>query len=274
MKKLPFLALCGLLAATLCHPLAAQPAAPAAGRLTYEATSRIDMSKAQVMGLSSGGQATDLSAAGIQIQGPDGAMLDLPRTRSYHQYLVFRGTQAREEREQAGAQVLMMGGSGAAMPKVAPPYTEQQYLDLTRQTRTTVTTIDGTAYALPTQPAPAPPTDWQDLPQTKKIAGYTCHKATATYQQRPYTLWVTTQLPFTYSPVHELTPTRGVVLALSSDQQQYTATRLAAEPVTDAAVRPAPTAKPIAEAELRELRTQAQAAMQQRIMEQFTNGQR
>ncbi len=82
---------------------------------------------------------------------------------------------------------------------------------------------------------------------------------------------ITTELPFTYSPVRELTPAQGVVLALSSDQEEYLATKLSAEPVAEAAVRPSPQAQPVTEATLKELRAKAQADIRQRLTEQFAS---
>lgn len=150
---------------------------------------------------------------------------------------------------------------------------DTKYLNLADRTVTTVTTLTSTntEYVTPAAPIPTPPAGWQDLPQTKRIAGYLCHKAMVPFRKETYTLWVTTELPFTYSPVRELTPTRGVVLALSSDQEEYTATRLTPEAVPEAAVRPSPQARPITEAELKELRARANADQRQRLMEQMAS---
>ena len=70
--------------------------------------------------------------------------------------------------------------------------------------------------------------------------------------------------------MRELTPTQGVVLALSSDQEEYTATKLTAEGRwLRPTVRPSPQAQPVTEAELKELRAKAQADQRQRLMEQL-----
>lgn len=259
-----------LIGGLLTHPAPAQPTAPTAGRLRYETTQRVDKDKVKITMFDANGQE-------LKTDGP-GSTVELPTSMSAVKSLVFNGQYAREEQPQS---VQMAGGNinmvpdknpAAAAARTMPaPTTEAQYFDFAAHTVTTVTTIGGTAYALPPQSVPAPPAGWRDLPQTRKVAGYLCHKATVPYKKETYTLWVTTDLPFTYSPVRELTPAQGVVLALSSDQEEYLATRLSAESVTEAAVRPSPQAQPVTEAALKELRAKAQADMRQRLMEPFAS---
>jgi GLPGLI family protein len=261
------LRLLSTLAGCLASHLAPAQAPAAAGRLLYETTRRVDQNKVKITMLDSNGQE-------LKTDGP-GSTIELPSSISAQQTLVFSGSYAKEERaatfQMAGGNINITPGkpTGAATRATPPPTAETQYFDLAARTTTPVTTIAGTAYAAPTTPVPAPPAGWQDLPQTRKIAGYLCHKATVSFRKEIYTLWVTTELPFAYSPVRELTPARGVVLALSSDQEEYTATRLTAEPVAEAEVRPSPQARPVAEAELKELRAKAQADFRQRMLEQY-----
>lgn len=262
--------LAGVLAGCLAgHSAAAQTAAPAAGRLHYEFTQRVDQQKVKITMLDPNGQE-------IKTDGP-GSTIELPSSMSAEKTLVYSGNYAKEEQargfQMAGGNITMTPArTPAGAPRsLPPPVTDTQYFDLSARTFTAVTTIGGTEYATTSQAIPTPPGGWQALPQTKRIAGYLCHKATVPFRKETYTLWITTELPFTYSPVRELTPTRGVVLALSSDQEEYTATKLTAEPVAEAAVRPSPQARPITEAELKELRTKAQADQRQRLMEQMAS---
>ena len=257
-------ALLGTLASCLFTlPAAAQATSPTAGRLRYEATRRVDADRVKITSITQNGQPVDMSAADLKLL--------LPETTSFVKTLVFSGNYAKEEREHLG---FLIGGAAkptgsAAPPSVQAPATDTQYLTLAERTVSTVTTIAEAQYLAPTRPVPAPPAGWQELPQTKKIVGYLCHKATVPFKKLIYTLWLTTELPFTYSPVRELTPVRGVVLALSSDQEEYLATKLTPEPVAEATVRPSPQAQPVTEAALKELRAKAQADMRQRLMEQF-----
>lgn len=268
MPTLFFFALLSALSSSLLVlPAAAQAAPLTAGRLYYESTHRVDQQHVKVVMLDPQGQE-------IKTDGP-GSTVELPTSMSAQRSLVFSGSYAKEEQLYG---VQMAGGNIRIAPTKAAPAvrtlpaspTDTQYLNLADRTTSTVTTIADVQYLAPTKSVPAPPAGWQDLPQTKKIAGYLCHKATAPFKKETYTLWVTTELPFTYSPVRELTPARGVVLALSSDQEEYTATKLTAEPVAEAAVRPGPQARPITEAELKELRAKATADMRQCLMEQYS----
>lgn len=260
--------LAGVLAGCLAgHSAAAQPAAPAAGRLHYEFTQRVDQQKVKITMLDPNGQE-------IKTDGP-GSTIELPSSMSAQKTLVYSGNYAKEEQahdfQMAGGNITVTPARApaTALRHLPPPVTDTQYFDLSARTTITVITIGGTEYAAPAAPIPTPPANWQDLPQTKRIAGYLCHKATVPFRKETYTLWVTTELPFTYSPVRELMPTRGVVLALRSDQEEYTATKLTPEAVPEAAVRPGPEARPTTEAELQELRAKAQADQRQRLMEQM-----
>jgi len=266
MRSIP--AYCLLLAGLLAgNSAAAQAGAPTTGRLHYEFTHRVDQHKVKITMFDANGQK-------IKTDGP-GSTVELPTSMSGTRSLLFSGQYAREEQvrgvQMAGGNINMVPGQGAKKPITPPPapLTDTRYLDLAARTSTSVTTIAGIDYAVPAAPVPAPPADWRDLPQTRKIAGFTCHKATAPFEKETYTLWVTTELPFTYSPVPELTPARGVVLALSSDQQEFTATKLTAEAVPEAAVRPSPQARPTTEVELKMLRAKAQAEQRQRLLEQY-----
>ncbi len=275
MKKTYSLALAGALAISLLgFRAAAQATPPAAGRLHYEGMRRVDRDKVKVTSITVNGQP-------LRPEDLDNT-LQLPHSVSSDKNLLFNGSYAKEERDlKALGGMVMFGtakagqaGASTPLPKGALlPFLETKYLNLNARTVTSVTTITSTntAYVTPAQPIPAPPAGWQDLPQTKKIAGYLCHKVTVPFKKETYTLWVTTELPFAYSPVRELTPTQGVVLALSSEQEEYTATKLAAEPVAEADMRPSPQAQPVTEAELKEVRAKANADQHQRVLEQLAN---
>lgn len=77
-------------------------------------------------------------------------------------------------------------------------------------------------------------TNFQTSDKTKKIAGYTCHKATAQLRNATYTIWYTTDIPENFSPVDGLVPPDGgFVLALESDRMEYKATKLQLQSVSD-----------------------------------------
>jgi GLPGLI family protein len=111
------------------------------------------------------------------------------------------------------------------------------------------------------------PTGWQEVNQTKKIAGYTCRKAMAPFKGETYTVWYTTDLPFTYSPIRELLPEKGVVLAIEGQSQQYKASKVDRKPVAEATVRPSTDAQVVGEDQLKDLREKARADFRQRMMD-------
>lgn len=278
MKHFFAFALAGALATSLLGPrAAAQTAPPAAGRLHYEGMRRIDAGKVKITMMTENGQQVKPEDMEQSIQ--------LPHSVSSEKTLVFSGAYAKEERDLKALGGPLLSKNAQASQPGAPtplprgviiPFLETKYLNLADRTAASVTTLTSTntEYLTPAQPVPAPPAGWQDLPPTKRIAGYLCHKVTVPFKQETYTLWVTTELPFAYSPVRELTPLKGVVLALSSDQEEYTATKLTVEAVAEATVRPSPQAQPVTEAALKELRAKAQADQHQRVLEQMAGGPR
>lgn len=108
-------------------------------------------------------------------------------------------------------------------------------------------------------------TDWQITSKTKKIAGYTCQKATATRRKQSYAIWYTTELPFTYSPVADLTPHKEVVLQIESDTVSYKATGVSAETVAETAVQPPKEVKVVSTDELDEMRRKGIADFRQKM---------
>lgn len=273
MQYLCSLALVSALAGSLLAPrAAAQTPPPAAGRLHYEGMRRLSADKVKI---------TMVTVNGQQVNPEDiGTTIHLLESVGAEKTLVFSGSYAKEERDlrALGGPPAGKSASGVGAPTPLPrgvliSVLDTKYLNLADRTATTVTTLTSTntAYVTPAQPIPAPPVGWQDLTQTKKIAGYLCHKVTVPFKQETYTLWVTTEMPFAYSPVRELTPTKGVVLALSSDQEEYTATKLTAEPVAKADVCPSTQAQPVTDAELKDLRAKANADQHQRVLEQMAS---
>ncbi|MBD2722489.1 GLPGLI family protein [Hymenobacter armeniacus] len=235
--------------------------AQTSGRINYEATQRTDMSQVRVI----------INGQAVKPGSPD-FPTDIPESRSFGLTLSFAGNYAKEQRE-GGAMVMrtVEGGPGAApqVSSIARPIEETVYLDLANRTTTTVLTVkkdDGATAYRSEAPIPAP-ANWTVTAQTKKIAGYTCRKATVPYKKETYTVWFTTDLPFTYSPVRDLTPEKGVVLALESEDQQYRAAKVDLKPVPEAEVQPNATAQKVTPAELKDAREKAMADFRQKMME-------
>lgn len=99
--------------------------------------------------------------------------------------------------------------------------------------------------------------NFQPSDKTKKIAGYTCHKATAQLRNTDYTIWYTTDIPVTYSPVNGLVPPNGgFVLALQSDRMGYKATDVDLKDVADSSVQIPSPSHELTTDEMRSMRRQ------------------
>lgn len=106
MKKLAQLALAGALLAV---PAAAQPTPPAAGRLHYDGTRRLDTEKIKI---------TSVTVNGQQVNPEDlGTELELPQSIGAEKDLVFSGFYAKEERNLG---LMMRKGANASQPAGYP----------------------------------------------------------------------------------------------------------------------------------------------------------
>ncbi|GAB3940261.1 hypothetical protein GCM10028805_01750 [Spirosoma harenae] len=274
MKQVIF---AGLMAGLITTTALAQTAS-VSGKITYEGMRQIDRSQMRMV---INGQEVRPGSPGAP-DAPEG----MPETISFTQKLVFAGTMAKEERDrQQGPMMFRRQGGGGSPDGGGPtaadranrpgnmrmnfPFEQQTYLDLANKQRIDVLTVKkdsvSTAYRTD-KPLPAV-TDWQASDKTKKIAGYVCHKATATHRKMPYTIWYTTDLPFTYSPVADLTPPQGVVLLIESDNESYKATGVAMEAVDAASVQPPKDAKVVSADEMEQLRRKGMADFRQRMMQ-------
>lgn len=272
--------------------LTSQPALaqtpPTAGRITYEGMRQVDRSQMRMV---INGQEVRPGSPGAP-DAPDG----MPEVISFTQKLVFSGTMAKEERDRNPNMMVRrtVSGDGAGdrsgpprETRLTPPFEQTTFLDLANRQRIDVITIkkDSVSTTYRTERPMPTAENWQPSDKTKKIAGYLCHKATATAslgRQRngagsgrtapsptkaeTYTVWYTTDLPFTYSPVAALTPEKGVVLQIESDNESFKATNISAEAVADSAVRPPADAKAISSDEMEQLRRKAMADFRQQMM--------
>ena len=258
-KNLAFSFALGLLAA-------GAAVAQASGRINYEATQRTDLSKASIT----------VNGQAVKPGSPD-FPTDLPESRSFGLTLSFANNYAKEQREGGGMTVrtVTMNGTGEApagapqISNLARPFEEVTYLDLANRSITTVLTVkkDDVPTAYRTDAPIEAAANWTVTTQTKKIAGYTCRKATVPFKKETYTVWFTTELPFTYSPVRGLTPEKGVVLALESEQEQFRAAKVDLKAVPEAEVKPSATAQKVTVAEMKDARDKALANFRQKMME-------
>lgn len=246
---------------------------PASGKITYEGMRQIDRSQMRMV---INGQEVQPGSPGAP-DAPEG----MPEVMSFTQKLVFSGTMAKEERDRPQGMMMRRtmgdggagGGSREGRPqttRLAPPFDQQTYLDLANRQRIDVLVVkkDSTVTDMYRSEKPMPTAaDWTPSDKTKKIAGYLCHKGTATRRKQTYTVWYTTDLPFTYSPIADLTPPKGVVMQIESDNESYKATGVSMEAVAEAAVQPPKAAKSISAEEMDQIRRKGMADFRQKMMQ-------
>lgn len=260
-----------LIAGLLTAPrLFGQTPATVSGKITYEVMRQFDPSQMRGFGNGPGAPAAAEPA--------DGA----PQVISFTQKLIFAGSFAREERDRPANAPMRRNravdadgaaGPGAGGPppgmRTGPPFGQQTYLDLAHRQRIDVLTLktDSVSTTYRTE-RPLPKNDtWQANDKTRKIAGYTCHKATAKRRDEVYTIWYTTDLPVTYSPIAELTPPAGLVLQIESDSESYKAQTVSLEAVDAGTVQPPANAKPISPDQMDQLRQKVRADFRQRMIQ-------
>ncbi|WP_420147472.1 GLPGLI family protein [Spirosoma sp.] len=240
------------------RPIIAQTASATwSGQITYEGVRKVDPSQMRIV------------INGEQVKpGDPNFPADIPDTRMFGQKTLINGTFAKESRDEPNAVVRVRGDGGPPQTRNLPrPFTEQVFVDLQSQTKVTLLTV-GKDADTKTYQAEAPiqrVNGWQLTDQTKKIAGYTCRKATVPYKNETYTVWITTEIPVTYSPIHELTPEMGTVLLIEGSKEQFKATKVDTTSSDASAVKPGAQAQTVTPEQLAELRQKAIADFQQQL---------
>lgn len=253
------------------------------GEIRYEATRRIDMSQVRV----------NINGQEVRPGGtlPNGQTLDIPQTTTFGQSLLFANGFGMEKRDMPGGMMRTFRVGGEGRPdggggdrgdrgergdrgpsperRFRQPFDNLTYVDMGAQNLITVLGIKKDSLTTDYYRSDSPivrDSTWKEDDKTRKIAGYKCQKATANLKNTPYTIWYTTELPFTYSPVASLTPDKGVVLQIESDQEAYKATKIEAKPIDEATLRPNPKAQLVSKKAMEDLRRKAMASFRQRMM--------
>ncbi|GAA4395754.1 hypothetical protein GCM10023187_03070 [Nibrella viscosa] len=246
--------------------LAAAPvlAQPASGNINYEVMQKIDMSQMRIV----------INGQEVKPGSPD-APADIPDVRSFSMKLSFAGNYGKEEREGGNMMIRrFVGGDGpgaggpSQVTNLGRPFDETVYVDMADKKYVTVLSVkkekDIKTYRAEREYKKTP--GWQDTDQTKKIAGFTCRKATVPFRNETYTVWYTTDLPFTYSPVNGLAPEKGVVLQIESNRETFKATKIDQKSVSAKEVQPSEQAQTVSADQLDDIRQKALADFRQRMM--------
>jgi GLPGLI family protein len=233
----------------------------AAGELEYEVTRQINPEQMRRWG-------------GGMSGGDDSGMM--PTVITLSQTLRFAGNMATWSFPRPGQQMSSMMPAGAmGQMRRFMPFDSKDYVDFSagkflHYVRNT-SGEDTTTWFLQEE-AFVKATDWQTDKKTKKILGYECKKATATYRDAPYTIWYTTDIKgITFSPINGLCPPEGLVLAIESDEQAFMAKKLdlqatvTSDEVTPSIANP----KIISEEEMRAMRRAAGERMRAQFQGQM-----
>lgn len=99
--------------------------------------------------------------------------------------------------------------------------------------------------------------NFQPSDKTRKIAGYTCQKATARMRNTTFTIWYTKDIPENFSPVDGLVPPDGgFVLGLESDRMEYKATKVQLQDISNNEVQMQGPSAQLTQDQIREMRRQ------------------
>ena len=195
------------------HPTIAQTVSTTwSGQITYEGVHKID--PASLKFLDNNGE--------LMKPGDPNFPKDIPDNRMSEQKVLVNGTKAKVIREGE-----VVGPSSQS--RIGRLVVEQTFVDLKDLKKVTILTVgkDADAKTYQAESLIQRVSGWQLTDQTRKIAGYTCRKATVPYNKETYTVWITTELPITYSPIEALTPDTGTVLLIEGSKEQFKATKVA-----------------------------------------------
>ncbi|GLU52653.1 GLPGLI family protein [Dyadobacter frigoris] len=237
------------------------------GQITYEIVRKIDPSGMRIM------------VNGEQVKpGDPNFPSDAPDTRTFGQKVLFTEKFVKENRDEQNTMIRTLvqdpGMDRAPQtPNMGRPFEEQIFVDLTASKLITLLTV-GKEEQTKIYKSESPlkrAEGWQLTDQTRKIAGYTCRKATLFFRKESCSVWFTTELPLNYSPIHELTPEKGVVLLIESSREQVRATKVNLSAIKEKDVEPPTQAQTTTPQQLADIREKAMADFRQQLMIQERN---
>lgn len=194
----------------------------------------------------------DLSAELEGVPGIDAA--EIPKNFSHDYVATFSGAVGRFDLVPIKVYTSLQGGVETVL---SVPHTTVEYWDFARRQAASLLTVKvpQTAAYVATAPIATPTLTYTG--KTKEILGQLCQKATTTYQDVAYTLWIATEIEATFSPMPDLAPEKGVVLEIESADLSFKATKLEMKPVSPSYVLLPGGATPVTAEELAEKRTAA-----------------
>lgn len=206
--------------------------------------------------------------------GGSGEESAMPSVITLNQNMRFAGTMATWTMPRPGAGMMMPPGAQGQMRRFMP-FDSKDYVDFAggkflHYLRAT-SGDDTTTWYLNEEPFEKP-ADWKVDKKTKKILGYECQKATATWREASYTIWYTTDIKGVhFCPINGLFPPEGVVLSIESDEQSFVAKKvdLKAEVPATEVTPEIKDAKSITADEMRDMRRKAGERMRAQFQQQM-----
>lgn len=237
---------------------AGQAYAQFSGQINYEVVRKIDPSELKFV----------INGEAIKPGDPN-FPTDIPDSRTFGQKALFSGNYVREIADDQNTIVQRISSDGGP-PKttnLGRPFDEYKCVDVAGQKIISFLSMKGPEAKTYKSESPiARVTDWQMSDQTKKIAGYQCKKAIVKLKNESYAVWFTEEIPATYSPVHALTPAKGVVLLIEGSQEQFKASKVQARTINPKDVEPQPGAQQVSKAEFDDMREKTLADFRQQKM--------
>lgn len=239
--------------------VATQAYAQFSGQINYEVIRKIDPSQLRMV----------FNGEPVKPGDPN-FPTDIPNSRTFGQKALFSGNYVKEVSDDQNTIVQRVSRDGGP-PKttnLGRPFDEYKLVDIAAQKTITFLAIGkGPEAEIYKSESPIERiSGWQLTGQTKKIAGYQCKKAIVNFKNEPYTVWFTEDLPASYSPVHELTPEKGVALLIEGSREQFRATKVQSGAVKAGEVEPQAGGKLVSKEELTGIREKVMADFRQQRM--------
>lgn len=221
------------------------------GVIEYEVTSRAEGNTVMFISGGPGG-------------GNRSAPPPLPDVVTLSQQFVFTPAMGRLKTEapkmhishaEAGETAAPAGANGNTRRVMRRPIERSLYVDIANRKYIQVMQTTGddpkTYY---TEEDYRPAADAKLSGKTRKIAGYTCTRATVKIKDETFAVWYTTDIPISFSPVNGLLPDKGVVLSAESSKRSFVAKKVELKAVAANEVTLPQQAEKVTSAEMEEIR--------------------
>jgi GLPGLI family protein len=193
------------------------------GAIKYAITEKIDPSRMKVVTITNGG-------------GEGDAPPPMPMTMDDERTLTFGGGFAKLSNRKPQMMNINMNSDGAGNVtktetkeeiKMKMPFESRTFYNMNKTSKIQMMMIrneeKGTEEAFFTETPAIILDNVEYTKKTKVIAGFKCKKAIVKNKDEKVTIWYTTDIPYTFSPIEKYTLKEGFVLEIVSDDASYKA---------------------------------------------------